>query len=48
MAHEIRTDLAMWLGSLFLLVKGGGGWSLDKKINGRNAKIIGHGNEQKG
>lgn len=48
MAHEIRTDLVMWLGSLFLLVKGGGGWSLDKKINGRNAKIIGHGNEQKG
>lgn len=29
MAHEIRTDFAMWLGSLFLLVKGGGKWSVD-------------------
>ena len=30
MAHEMRTDLAMWLGSLFLLIKGGGKWSVDK------------------
>ena len=29
MAHEIRTDWAMWLGSLFLILKGGGKWSLD-------------------
>lgn len=29
-AHEIRTDYAMWLGSLFLLIKGAGYWSLDK------------------
>ena len=29
MAHEIRTDFAMWLGSLFLMLKGGGKWSLD-------------------
>jgi len=29
MAHEMRTDWAMWLGSLFLIVKGGGKWSLD-------------------
>lgn len=29
MAHEIRTDFAMWLGSLFLLIKGGGRWSVD-------------------
>jgi putative oxidoreductase len=29
MAHEMRTDFAMWLGSLFLLIKGGGRWSLD-------------------
>jgi putative oxidoreductase len=29
MAHEMRTDFAMWLGSLFLLIKGGGKWSLD-------------------
>lgn len=29
MAHEMRTDWAMWLGSLFLMIKGGGKWSLD-------------------
>lgn len=32
MAHEMRTDFAMWLGSLFLLIKGGGRWSLDRKL----------------
>ena len=32
MAHEIRTDFAMWLGSLFLIIKGGGRWSVDRKI----------------
>ena len=32
MAHEIRTDFAMWLGSLFLLIKGGGRWSVDRLI----------------
>ncbi len=31
MAHEMRTDWAMWLGSLFLMIKGGGKWSLDLK-----------------
>ena len=29
MAHEMRTDFAMWMGSLFLLIKGGGKWSVD-------------------
>ncbi|MEX0779512.1 MAG: DoxX family protein [Balneolales bacterium] len=29
MAHEMRTDWAMWLGSLFLIIKGGERWSLD-------------------
>lgn len=29
MAHEIRTDFAMWLGSLFLLIKGTGAFSFD-------------------
>lgn len=29
MAHEMRTDFAMWLGSLFLIIKGGGRWSVD-------------------
>lgn len=26
MAHEMRTDFAMWLGSLFLIIKGEGKW----------------------
>ena len=30
MAHEMRTDFAMWLGSLLLLIKGGGRWSADR------------------
>jgi uncharacterized membrane protein YphA (DoxX/SURF4 family) len=32
MAHEARTDWSMLLGSLFLLVVGGGAWSLDAKL----------------
>ena len=32
MAHEIRTDFAMWLGSLFLLIKGAGRYSIDRLI----------------
>ncbi|MGD9930744.1 MAG: DoxX family protein [Mangrovibacterium sp.] len=32
MAHEMRTDFAMWLGCLFLIIRGGGGWSLDKEL----------------
>jgi len=32
MAHEARTDYAMLLGSIFLLVVGAGLWSLDAKI----------------
>jgi uncharacterized membrane protein YphA (DoxX/SURF4 family) len=30
MLHDSRTDWAMLLGSIFLMVKGGGRWSLDK------------------
>lgn len=33
MFHEMRTDLAMWLGSLFLIIKGGGEWSVDLTIH---------------
>ena len=29
MAHEMRTDFAMWLGCLFLLIRGGDRWSID-------------------
>ncbi|WP_372635552.1 DoxX family protein [Fodinibius sp.] len=32
MAHEMRTDWAMWLGSLFLVIEGGGKWSLDLEL----------------
>lgn len=32
MLHDSRTDWAMLLGSIFLLIKGGGFWSCDKKL----------------
>jgi putative oxidoreductase len=32
MAHEMRTDWSMLLGSIFLLIKGGGKWSADRAI----------------
>jgi putative oxidoreductase len=33
-AHEARTDFDMLLGALYLLVEGGGPWSLDAKLRG--------------
>lgn len=33
MLHGSRTDWAMLLGSVFLLLKGGGYWSMDNKLN---------------
>lgn len=32
MLHHSRTDWSMFLGSIFLMVKGSGNWSLDKVI----------------
>lgn len=32
MAHEARTDFAMLLGSIFLLIVGSGPWSLDRRL----------------
>jgi uncharacterized membrane protein YphA (DoxX/SURF4 family) len=32
MAHEARTDFAMLLGSIFLLIVGGGVWSIDRRL----------------
>lgn len=32
--HEARTDICMWLGSLFLLIVGAGPWSLDRLVFG--------------
>ena len=33
--HEARTDVSMVLGLLFLLLVGGGAWSLDDRLAGR-------------
>lgn len=32
MMHGSRTDWSMLLGSIFLFIKGGGFWSLDKRL----------------
>lgn len=34
MAHETRADLCMLLGSLYLLIEGGGTWSIDAALVG--------------
>lgn len=34
MMHGSRTDWAMLLGGIFLLMEGGGKWSVDRKLNG--------------
>lgn len=39
MAHEIRTDYAMWLGSLFLFIRGSGKWSIDLWLTHHHGKI---------
>ena len=36
MLHASRTDWSMLLGSLFLLIKGGGKWSVDHQLQKRN------------
>ena len=33
MMHGSRTDWSMLLGSIFLLIKGGGNWSIDSRLN---------------
>lgn len=35
MMHGSRTDWSMLLGSIFLIIRGGGAWSLDRKISGK-------------
>lgn len=37
MLHESRTDWAMLLGSVFLLINGGGNWSVDKFLTKNGA-----------
>ncbi|MCX5683330.1 MAG: DoxX family protein [Planctomycetota bacterium] len=38
MMHESRTDLCMWLGTLFLIIGGAGRWSVDALLARRKAK----------
>ena len=38
-AHASRTDWAMLLGSIFLLIRGGGSWSVDAKYFGNGTKF---------
>ncbi|HCY40880.1 MAG TPA: DoxX family protein [Prolixibacteraceae bacterium] len=39
-AHESRTDFSMFIGTLFLIIKGGGYWSVDfhRKKNGKRKR----------
>lgn len=37
MLHESRNDLAMLFGSIFLLIRGGGRWSVDGRIQQNTA-----------
>lgn len=39
MAHEARTDLCMLLGALFLLITGGGRWSVDAWLSRRSSLL---------
>lgn len=38
MLHGSRTDWAMLLGAIFLIIEGGGKWSIDKKLNQNGRK----------
>jgi putative oxidoreductase len=38
MAHEARTDWAMLLGSVFLLIVGAGAWSIDARLAPRSTR----------
>jgi uncharacterized membrane protein YphA (DoxX/SURF4 family) len=40
MAHEARTDWSTLLGSVFLLITGGGGWSFDAWLTRRKVHIV--------
>lgn len=35
MLHEARTDFSMWLGLVYLLIVGGGAWSIDRWLTSR-------------
>jgi putative oxidoreductase len=40
MAHEARTDFAMLLGSIFLLIVGAGAWSLDARLAAKKLQQV--------
>ena len=40
MFHEARTDFAMLLGSLFLLIVGGGLWSMDARLSSERSRAL--------
>ena len=42
MAHEARTDFAMLLGSIFLLIVGAGLWSIDARMSSRRSPNFPH------
>ena len=39
MLHEARADFDMLLGSLYLVIEGAGGWSLDATLADSNSTI---------
>ena len=40
MFHEARTDFAMLLGSMFLLILGGGLWSIDARLSSDRSRAL--------
>jgi putative oxidoreductase len=40
MFHEARTDFAMLLGSMFLLIVGGGLWSMDARLSSDRSRAL--------
>ena len=42
MAHEARTDFAMLLGSIFLLIVGAGWWSIDARMSSTRSPNLSH------
>jgi len=42
MAHEARTDFAMLLGSIFLLIVGAGLWSIDARMSSTRSSNLSH------
>lgn len=40
LAHKIRTDFAMWLRSLLVIIKAGGGWSIDYNLSPKSSRYF--------